>query len=76
MCLFVTQISFADMMTAIFTMLLGALGIGQALMDMGDQRVGFLAAQRIFRTIDEGTDSFLCGMLCILIVTVLAKSKI
>lgn len=48
------QITFADMMTAIFTMLLGALGIGQALMDMGDQRVGLQAARRIFQTIDEG----------------------
>jgi hypothetical protein len=51
----VTQISFADMMTAIFTMLLGALGIGQALMDMGDQRVGLQAARRIFQCIHEGT---------------------
>jgi hypothetical protein len=42
------------MMTAIFTMLLGALGVGQALMDMGDQRVGLQAARRIFRSIDEG----------------------
>jgi hypothetical protein len=52
----VTQISFADMMTAIFTMLLGALGIGQALMDMGDQRVGLQAARRIFQCIDEGEE--------------------
>ena len=42
------------MMTAIFTMLLGALGVGQALMDMGDQRIGLQAARRIFENIDQG----------------------
>ena len=42
------------MMTAIFTMLLGALGMGQALMDVGDQQAGLAAAGRIFRTIDQG----------------------
>lgn len=46
------------MMTAIFTLLLGALGIGQALMDMGDQRVGLQAARRIFQCIEDGKSSF------------------
>ena len=50
----VVQITFKEMMTAILTLLLGALGIGQSLMDMGDQRLGLQAATRIFQSIEEG----------------------
>ena len=53
----VVQITFKEMMTAILTLLLGALGIGQSLMDMGDQRLGLQAATRIFQSIEEGKQS-------------------
>jgi hypothetical protein len=46
------------MMTAIFSMLLGALGIGQALMDMGDQVAGAKAAANIFAEIDQGNSMY------------------
>lgn len=47
------KVDFMDMMTAIFSLMLGALGIGQALIDLGDQDEGLAAARRIFRALDE-----------------------
>lgn len=47
------KVNFMDMMTAIFSLMLGALGIGQALIDLGDQDEGLAAARRIFRALDE-----------------------
>ena len=41
--------NFEDMMTAILTLMLGALGLGQAFADIGDQKAGLLAASRIFQ---------------------------
>jgi hypothetical protein len=37
------------MMTAILSLMLGALGLGQALTDLGDQKTGLAAAKRIFQ---------------------------
>lgn len=37
------------MMTAILVLMLGALGLGTALSDMGDQKAGLQAAHRIFK---------------------------
>jgi ATP-binding cassette, subfamily B (MDR/TAP), member 1 len=47
------KVDFMGMMTAIFSLMLGALGIGQALIDLGDQDEGLKAARRIFRALDE-----------------------
>ncbi len=47
------KVDFMGMMTAIFSLMLGALGIGHALIDLGDQDEGLVAARRIFRALDE-----------------------
>merc|ERR1711871_117962 len=48
------EIEFEDMMIAIMSLMLGGLGLGQALGDLGDQKAGLLAAKRIFDAVDEG----------------------
>jgi ATP-binding cassette, subfamily B (MDR/TAP), member 1 len=40
------------MMISIFSLMLGALGLGQAMIDMTDQSEGLAAARRIFRAVD------------------------
>eukprot|EP01040_Poterioochromonas_malhamensis_P002792 gene2792-2974_t len=56
------EIEFVDLMTAILTLMLGALGLGQALADGGDQKAGIRIADRIFRDIDEGNNSPIDGL--------------
>ena len=56
------QVTFQDMMTAIFSLMLGALGLGQALIDLTDQTEGLVAARRIFRVIDAAAADPLSGM--------------
>lgn len=56
------EIDFNQLMTAMMALMLGALGLGQALNGLGDQRKGLLAAQRIFRIIDEGKGSLIDGL--------------
>ena len=50
------------MMTAILCLMLGALGLGQALADVGDQKEGVLAAHRIFKAVEEGHNSPIDGL--------------
>lgn len=54
--------SFVDLMTSIMTLMLGALGLGQALADMGDQRTGMKIAKRIFADIDAARNSSIDGL--------------
>lgn len=56
------KVDFMGMMTAIFSLMLGALGIGQALIDLGDQEEGLAAARRIFRALDEAKLDKLDGL--------------
>jgi ABC-type multidrug transport system fused ATPase/permease subunit len=56
------SISFVQLMTAMLALMLGALGLGQALNDLGDQTAGLLAAKRIFSAIDAGKASPIDGL--------------
>jgi ATP-binding cassette subfamily B (MDR/TAP) protein 1 len=56
------KITFVELMTAILTLMLGALGLGQALTDMGDQTAAVEIAGRIFSEIDEGNNSPIDGL--------------
>lgn len=56
------KVDFMGMMTAIFSLMLGALGIGQALIDLGDQEEGLAAARRIFLALDEAKSDKLDGL--------------
>jgi ATP-binding cassette subfamily B (MDR/TAP) protein 1 len=49
-------------MTAMLALMLGALGLGQALNDLGDQKEGMMAANRIFSAIDAGKASPIDGL--------------
>lgn len=48
------KITFVELMTAMLSLMLGALGLGQALNDLGDQKEGLEAAGRVFHTVAEG----------------------
>eukprot|EP01035_Chromulina_nebulosa_P018834 gene18834-24615_t len=56
------DVSFQDMMTAILTLMLGALGLGQAMTDIGDQKEGVIAAKRVFQAIQDGKNSLIDGL--------------
>lgn len=56
------EVQFEGMMTAILSLMLGALGLGTALNDMEDQKKGLLAAKRIFRAIKDGEESAIDGL--------------
>lgn len=56
------EISFEQMLTAMLGLLLGALGLGQALNDIGDQKEGIAAAKRIFDVIDASKASPIDGL--------------
>lgn len=56
------DINFESMMTAILCLMLGALGLGQALTDLADQKDGLKAAKRIFKTVEEGANSPIDGL--------------
>jgi hypothetical protein len=49
-------------MQAILCLMLGALGLGQAMTDMGDQKTGLQAAKRIFQAIEGGRASPIDGL--------------
>jgi ATP-binding cassette subfamily B (MDR/TAP) protein 1 len=49
-------------MTAMMALMLSAIGLGQALLGLGDQKEGLLAAQRIFNSIDAGINSTIDGL--------------
>ena len=56
------EVQFEGMMTAILCLMLGALGLGQALNDIGDQKAGVQAAKRIFDAIEDSTNSPIDGL--------------
>jgi len=56
------DVSFEEMMTAILALMLGALGLGQAMTDMGDQKAGLIAAKRVFKNIDDAKNSPINGL--------------
>jgi ATP-binding cassette subfamily B (MDR/TAP) protein 1 len=56
------EISFLQLMSAILTLMLGALGLGTALADIGDQKLGIQTADRIFQSIDNGAASPIDGL--------------
>ena len=49
------EITFVEMETAIFTLMLGALGLGIAFADLGDQKEGLQIAKRVFQSIRDGS---------------------
>lgn len=56
------EVEFQGMMTAILCLMLGALGLGQALNDIGDQKAGIEAAKRIFEAVDESKNNPIDGL--------------
>ncbi len=56
------EIDFEELMIAILSLMLGALGLGTALTDLGDQKVGVQVASRIFKCIDDGKSSAVDGL--------------
>ena len=56
------SVDFEEMMTAILSLMLGALGLGQAMTDLGDQKAGIRAARRIFKSIADGKSSPIDGL--------------
>lgn len=56
------DVNFRELMTAILTLMLGALGLGQALADMGDQKKGLQIAGKIFKSIEEGEEAAIDGL--------------
>ena len=56
------EITYLQLMQAIFVLLIGGFGIGNAMSDMGDQRLGVEAAARVFKMIDEGAASPIDGL--------------
>ena len=53
------KVTFVEMETAIFTLMLGALGLGIAFADLGDQQEGLNVANRVFKSIEEGAFLFI-----------------
>ena len=49
-------------MQAMMALMLSAIGLGNALMGLGDQKEGLLAAKRIFNSIDDGLKSPIDGL--------------
>ena len=56
------KVTFKNMLTSIFCLLIGALGLGFALTDLADQTDALCAASRIFRNVDESESSPIDGM--------------
>ena len=56
------EIDFKQLMTAMMALMLSAIGLGQALLGLGDQKEGLLAAKRIFDSIDDGVNSPIDGL--------------
>ena len=62
------EIDFLQLMTSIFTIMFGAMGLGSALSDLGDQQEGIIAAKSIFETIDQGLFSSIVSVIMLLLV--------
>lgn len=56
------NLSFVNLMIAIFSLMLGALGLGQSVSDLGDQQEAISAADRIFQCIEDGKKSSIDGI--------------
>jgi ATP-binding cassette subfamily B (MDR/TAP) protein 1 len=56
------DITFLQLMSSIWSLMMGAMGLGMALADLGDQKVGVLTADRIFKSIDEASTSPIDGV--------------
>jgi ATP-binding cassette subfamily B (MDR/TAP) protein 1 len=56
------EVSFLQVMTAIMCLMIGAVGLGDALRGWGDQKLGIQAANRIFKTVDESAASPIDGL--------------
>eukprot|EP01034_Spumella_vulgaris_P039260 gene39260-48499_t len=56
------DITFLQLMCSIWTLMMGAMGLGMALSDLGDQKIGVTTADRLFKAIDEGTASPIDGL--------------
>ncbi|RYG70375.1 ATP-binding cassette domain-containing protein [archaeon] len=56
------SVTFEELMTAILSLMLGALGIGQALGDLGDQVQGLQMAKKIFEAMDTANNSPMDGL--------------
>ena len=56
------EISFLQLMQAMFALMMGAFGMGTAMADLGDQRVGIETAARVFKLIDDGASSPIDGL--------------
>jgi hypothetical protein len=52
------EIDFEQMMRALFCIMFGAMGMGAALADVGDQTLGLQAADRIFDAIKAAEDAY------------------
>jgi ATP-binding cassette subfamily B (MDR/TAP) protein 1 len=50
------EITFEEMLIAMLTLMLGALGLGHALADLSDQTTAVQAAKRMFKIIDSSVD--------------------
>lgn len=55
-------LSFENLMIAIMTLMMGAIGLGGALRDMGDQTVAAEIASRVFATIEDSFKSPIDGL--------------
>lgn len=62
------EIDFLQLMTSIFTIMFGAMGLGAAVSDLGDQQEGIIAAKSIFETIDQGLFSSIVSVIMLLLV--------
>ena len=56
------EITYEDMMKALFCIMFGAMGMGSALADVGDQKQGLLAANRIFQAVEDAEQSPIDGL--------------
>ena len=50
--------------------MIGALGLGSAVSDLGDQQEGIIAAKSIFETIEQGLFSSIVSVIMLLLVVV------
>jgi ATP-binding cassette, subfamily B (MDR/TAP), member 1 len=56
------EVTFQEMMQAIMCLMLGTMGLGQALNDLADQNAGLQAAYRVFMAIDEAASCSIDGL--------------
>jgi ATP-binding cassette subfamily B (MDR/TAP) protein 1 len=56
------ELTVVQVLSAVMCLMIGALGLGDALRGWGDQQLGIQAAHRMFQTIDEGATSPIDGL--------------